>query len=126
MNLEHAWIADGQAARFIKEMEVLPDPVAYLSVREAYAALVGILKPDVRYSIEWETQPDGQIFHRFNRKLPLEAWLIARPVDEDGKRIRGEDIAVIPIALSDAVIWGMRDTIERVLRDELDELKAGV
>lgn len=98
----------------IPEGGVAPPP-SRLTVAAAYEAVKALLQIGERYTIEWVNDGYG-ITQRF-ADGPFEAWLWARPVDEEGKRRPG---APHPIAVVHLRSGGART--QQRLRSELAAL----
>lgn len=98
-------------------------PIALTVVELAYNALHGLMEPGVKYEIRWD-DADGQILKRFSRTLPMEAWLVAVPLDDEGNRTRDHEIVTCPICLDVRYVYDEgKATIEDTLRAKLDAIR---
>lgn len=111
------------AAYQVQEAALIPPAVLGVTVAAAYRAVTALFKPGVSYSIKIDDS-DGMVLKRFSRTLPLEAWLVARAVDEDGAPLRNSLAIVCPMAFSLAVVGPDKDAFGAALVAELEALKA--
>lgn len=95
------------------------DPAIDMTVEHAFRALKRIVEPDVLYDIAFD-DIDGHVFKRFARKLPCEAWIVARPVHNDGSPRRDKEPICAALAFSLRLVQGaggMASLGEKLKRD---------
>lgn len=102
-------------------------PALGITLREAYAAMRRLMEPGVRYDVGLDNV-DGQILKRFSRALPVEAWIVAMPIDDDGKPRRDKDCVVSAIVVDLKTVRAAAGvgskSVEAMLVAELEALKA--
>lgn len=82
------------------------EPAVDATVKEVFCAIKRLCEPDVLYDIAFD-ENDGMLFKRFGRTLPVEAWLIALPVDDEGKPRRDKECVVSALAFSPKTVYGI-------------------
>lgn len=85
-------------AATVLDRDAVPD-VTEATVAETFAAVKAACEPDVLYDIRFD-ESDGMLFKRFARRLPVEAWMVALPVNDDGAPRRDKNTVVAPITFS--------------------------
>lgn len=93
-------MVDPIAAR-VNETGVVPTPNIDITVRAAYRAVKDLCKPDVLYDLKFDdndNEGSRSVFKRFARTLPVEVWLVALPVDQQGAARHDEQPVVCPMA----------------------------
>lgn len=97
----------------------MPEP-SVATVEEAFLAVAELCDDAERYEVLFFENLEGHIIHSFERSLDAEAWIIARPVDQDGKRLGGNCVVfALKVSRADDAA-----AVEMTMVAELEAVKA--
>lgn len=98
-------------------------PATIVALSDALASVRALQEPDQKYVVGF-VDDDEQILRRFTRDLALEGWLMARPVDDNGKFLRGDRV-VCPMMFDSQAAISDREAFEATLKADLQALLDG-
>lgn len=121
------WVTEEEAQALIAHRvdgaAILPDAQPNVSTEDAFAAVKALCEPNVSYNISWD-DIDGELLKRFSRKLPVEAWMVAVPVTDEGKTRRDKQMIVCPVRFDLPPSPSIKKTMVAGLVAELGALQA--